>query len=63
MAITSNSVRTANFIDRAQLSLTGFVSGLVHWNEVRRTRMVLSKLSARELEDIGLSRGDIDRIG
>lgn len=32
------------------------------WNDVRRTRAVLSKLSDRELSDIGLSRGDIDTV-
>lgn len=63
MAITSNSVRTATFVDRVRLALSGFVSGVVHWNQTRRTRAVLSQLSAHELADIGLSRGDIDRIG
>ena len=33
------------------------------WNSARITRNALSKLSARELDDIGLCRGDIDRIG
>lgn len=32
------------------------------WNDARITRKALSKLSARELEDIGLSYGDIDDI-
>lgn len=36
---------------------------LVAWNEVRATRAALSKLTTRELEDIGLIPGDIDRIG
>lgn len=45
---------------------TGFFArliGLVHsWNDHRATRQALSRLSDRELEDIGLSRGDIDAI-
>ncbi|WP_443089951.1 DUF1127 domain-containing protein [Yoonia sp.] len=32
------------------------------WNDARVTRNSLSKLSARELDDIGLSAGDIDNI-
>jgi uncharacterized protein YjiS (DUF1127 family) len=33
------------------------------WNSARITRNALSKLSNRELDDIGLCRGDIDLIG
>lgn len=33
------------------------------WNDARVTRHALSKLTDRELDDIGLCRGDIDRIG
>lgn len=32
------------------------------WNDARITRRALSRLSARELDDIGLCRGDIDMI-
>lgn len=32
------------------------------WNNQRVTRNALSKLSDRELDDIGLVRGDIDMI-
>lgn len=32
------------------------------WNDARITRKSLSKLSARELADIGLSFGDIETI-
>ena len=32
------------------------------WNDARITRKSLSRLSARELDDIGLCRGDIDTI-
>ncbi len=39
-----------------------FVSTVAAWNDARVTRNVLSKLSDRELDDIGLSRGDIDNI-
>ncbi|WP_294925974.1 DUF1127 domain-containing protein [uncultured Paracoccus sp.] len=32
------------------------------WNDARVTRNALSRLSDRELDDIGLNRGDIERI-
>ncbi len=32
------------------------------WNDKRITRTQLNKLTDRELDDIGLSRSDIDRI-
>ncbi len=34
--------------------------GLAAWNDVRVTRNALAKLTDRELDDIGLTRGDID---
>jgi uncharacterized protein YjiS (DUF1127 family) len=37
-------------------------SAVAAWNDARITRNSLSKLSARELDDIGLSFGDIDAI-
>ena len=43
-------------------ALDGVRLAVVDWNEKRATRSALSKLSDRELADIGLSRGDIDRI-
>ncbi|MEZ5778954.1 MAG: DUF1127 domain-containing protein [Paracoccaceae bacterium] len=45
---------------------TGFFSALFSaissWNDARVTRSALSRLSDRELDDIGLCRGDIDLI-
>lgn len=35
---------------------------LVAWNDARSTRNALNRLSDRELDDIGLCRGDIERI-
>lgn len=37
-------------------------TALSRWAEMRETRNQLNRLSDRELSDIGLSRGDIDRI-
>ncbi len=37
-------------------------SRLGEWNDARETRKQLSRLTAAELEDIGLTRGDIARV-
>ena len=38
------------------------IGTLATWNDARITRKALSKLSARELEDIGLTYADLDTI-
>jgi len=35
---------------------------IVAWNDARNTRNALAKLTARELDDIGLCYGDIEKI-
>ncbi|CUH64276.1 hypothetical protein TG4357_01184 [Thalassovita gelatinovora] len=35
---------------------------IASWNNARVTRIELSKLTDRELDDIGLCRGDIDQV-
>lgn len=42
--------------------ITTMFGALSDWNDARITRKSLSRLSARELDDIGLCRGDIDMI-
>ena len=42
--------------------ITNMFSELANWNDARVTRNTLLQLSARELNDIGLVPGDIDRI-
>ena len=37
-------------------------SAITSWSDVRATRNALSHLSDRELDDIGLCRGDIDTV-
>jgi uncharacterized protein YjiS (DUF1127 family) len=41
---------------------SAIVASVVEWNDARVTRNALSGLSDRELEDIGLNRGDIDHV-
>jgi uncharacterized protein YjiS (DUF1127 family) len=46
--------------------VTGFISNLVSlvlaWNDARVTRKALNALTDRELDDIGLIRGDIENV-
>ncbi|MGB3178921.1 MAG: DUF1127 domain-containing protein [Albidovulum sp.] len=39
---------------------SAMISAVAVWNDARVTRAALSRLSDRELDDIGLCRGDID---
>ncbi|MEY4984360.1 MAG: hypothetical protein RIR62_2626 [Pseudomonadota bacterium] len=48
---------------RAIQFISAAVEAVKLWNEARVTRKVLSKLSDRELDDIGLCRGDVEMIG
>ena len=42
--------------------VSSIVASIASWNDARVTRTALAKLSDRELDDIGLSRGDIDMV-
>ncbi|MCU0803252.1 MAG: DUF1127 domain-containing protein [Rhodobacteraceae bacterium] len=53
------AITTYRFV---QLADSAFVA-LKGWNDARMTRKALHKLSNRELDDIGLCRGDIETIG
>ncbi len=43
-------------------AISALIADLAAWNDARITRKALARLSDRELDDIGLSRGDIDAI-
>ena len=62
MAYTTLRARPVGISARTTLGLGALVSRVAAWNEARRTHDALSRLSTHELEDIGLSRGDIDRL-
>jgi len=53
----------AIFAYRVVSALDNMRSAFVAWNDARATRNALSRLNDRELNDIGLSRGDINLIG
>ena len=38
------------------------IGAVYDWNDARKTRAALGKLSDRELDDIGLHRGDIEDV-
>jgi uncharacterized protein YjiS (DUF1127 family) len=42
--------------------LTNMITAVSDWNDARVTRKALGKLTDRELDDIGLCRGDIEDI-
>ena len=48
---------------RAVNGFAGIFAAFKAWNDARVTRKALSKLSDRELDDIGLCRGDIEMMG
>ena len=48
---------------RAITTVSNAFATLGAWNDARVTRKALNKLSDRELDDIGLCRGDIEFIG
>lgn len=50
------------FIGRAATLVSRAIAAIAGWNDIRVTRNALSRLSDRELEDIGLVRGDIDTV-
>ena len=62
-----DTTRPAPFGAISIFRLVQFVSdtylSFATWNDARVTRSALGKLSDRELDDIGLCRGDIEMIG
>lgn len=60
MASITNRPLGAGF--NATRVLSNLVAQIAIWNDARVTRKALSTLSNRELDDLGLCRGDIDDI-
>lgn len=52
----------AGFSGRIGHAFASVVGSFAGWNDARATRKALSTLSDRELDDIGLCRGDIDTL-
>ncbi|MEO0938720.1 MAG: DUF1127 domain-containing protein [Pseudomonadota bacterium] len=60
--ITRTTYGSATFAGRVAEFFGGLSAALIAWNDARVTRKALNELSDRELEDIGLIRGDIDTV-
>lgn len=53
---------TGFFAGRTSSVFASTFAAIAAWNDARVTRNTLSKLTERELDDIGLTYGDIDAI-
>ncbi len=62
MAVFAHSRPAAEGAFGGGFSFGGLFAAIAAWNDRRVTRRELSRLSDRELEDIGLCRADIDTI-
>lgn len=59
---TRTTYDTLTLAGRISSTLAWLAGTVTTWNDARTTRNALSRLSNRELDDIGLVRGDIDLI-
>ncbi|MCV3272903.1 DUF1127 domain-containing protein [Roseobacter sinensis] len=53
---------SASVASRIFSMISATIAAVVAWNDARVTRNALAALTDRELEDIGLSRADIDSV-
>ncbi len=61
MAVIDNT-RSAYVSNGGTSALVNIFAAFSKWNDARLTRKALGQLSTRELEDIGLCRGDIENV-
>ncbi|XDA97483.1 DUF1127 domain-containing protein [Sulfitobacter sp. LCG007] len=59
---TRTNYGTASAVNRVARFVGDVIASVIAWNDARATRNALSALSDRELDDIGLCRGDIDSV-
>lgn len=59
---TRTTYGSHGLIGRIGSSVAHTLASVVAWNDARVTRNALQSLTDRELEDIGLVRGDIDLV-
>ena len=55
-------VANTGFGARLQTLLARISGAVIEWNEQRITRNELAKLSDHQLDDLGLTRGDVDTL-
>ena len=67
MATTYTRTAVAPFgaitVHRVVTAISGVFDKLRAWNDTRRTIVILRALSAAQLDDIGLTRADIEDFG
>lgn len=63
-SLDTTQITTGSFglVGRIGAAFASVVNAVVEWNDARATRDVLNGLTDRELDDIGLCRGDIDVV-
>lgn len=59
ISVSRPAAMPGNFITR---HASAVIATFLEWKDARETYKVLSKLTDRELDDIGLNRGDIDSL-
>ncbi|EEX08204.1 conserved domain protein [Ruegeria lacuscaerulensis ITI-1157] len=59
---TRAAIGSIGLAGRIGAILASIVNAVIEWNDARVTRKALNGLSDRELEDIGLCRGDIEAV-
>ena len=62
MNMSTMEMNRSAAVDGVGNVVANFFSMLSAWNDARTTRRELNSLSDRELNDIGLARGDIERL-
>ena len=55
-------VANKTFGARFQTLISRVLAALIEWNEHRLTRNELARLSDHQLDDLGLTRGDIETL-
>ena len=67
MAITKIRTAVAPFgaitVHRVVTAISGVIDNLRAWNDTRRTVVALRALNAAQLDDIGLTRADVEDYG
>ncbi|MFA3918627.1 DUF1127 domain-containing protein [Ruegeria hyattellae] len=59
---TRTTFGSYGLVGRIGATFNAWVSAMVEWNDARVTRNALAVLTDRELDDIGMCRGDIDAV-
>ncbi|WP_372571261.1 DUF1127 domain-containing protein [Ruegeria jejuensis] len=59
---TRTTFGSFGLVGRIGATIAAWATAIIDWNDARITRNALAGLSDRELDDIGMCRGDIDDV-